>query len=244
MGLKDWFSKEGKETRAVTRWGNKLMGKWQQTAERKRAIEALTEIGTEEAVVALLKRYQYRTDATITDEEEKKMVYECVVSLGPSAVPGLCHFIATETAIYWPVKALRGIVGDEEAGTQLLKALEEIPDSFGVNKERRQQLVANMREFVAADDRIYGRLFELLEDDDEDIVIRAVDGLCTRGAVKEVVNRVVPLLTAETTSIRLRTLITELMIEQEWNVKVFKKRLAGKIPEAYFIDATGVVRRK
>ena len=83
-----------------------------------------------------------------------------------------------------------------------------------------------------------------LADEDEDIVIRAEDGLCTRGGEKEVVNRVVPLLAADTTSIRLRTLITELMIEQEWNVKVFKKRLADKIPEAYFVDATGVVRRK
>ena len=244
MALKDWFSKEGKDTRAVAKWGKKLMGKWQQTGERKRAIEALTEIGTEDAVVALLKRYQYRTDATITDEEEKEMVYQCVVSLGPKAVPGLIQFITNETAIYWPVKAMRAIVGDEEAGTHILTAFEQVPDSFGVNKERRQQLVANMREFVNVDDRVYRKLFELLEDEDEDVVIRAVDGLCTRGEAKEVTNRVVPILFDPNTSIRLRTLITELMIEQEWNVKVFRKKLAGNIPEAYFIDATGVVRRK
>ena len=243
MGWKDWFSKDGKESRAVARWGNRLMAKWSQTAERKRAIEALTEIGTDEAIVALLRRYEFRTEATITDEEEKEMVFQCVLQLGEDAIPGLQKYISTQTAIYWPVKALRRIAGDEAAAAHLLTAFDNIPDSFGENQERRQQLVANMREFVD-EPRIKARLHELLEDEDEDVVIRAIDGLSARGGDREIVGAIVPIILADETSIRVRTLVMELMIEQEWNVKVFRKKLAEKIPDSYFIDSTGVVRRR
>ena len=48
----------------------------------------------------------------------------------------------------------------------------------------------------------------------------------------------------EDRSPRVRTMILELMIEQQWNVKQHKKQLAGHLPDNYWIDDTGVVHRK
>jgi hypothetical protein len=36
----------------------------------------------------------------------------------------------------------------------------------------------------------------------------------------------------------------DMLLERKWKVKRFKKELAGKIPESYFVDDTGVVQRK
>jgi len=238
-----FFSSEGKEQRSIERAGKKLLNKYHQTAERKRAIEILAEIGTEEAVVMLLKRYQYRTEATIVDEDEKEVVFQECVELGRRAVPGCKSYIATETGIYWPVKALRQIVGDEEATTHLLAVIDSIKDTFGVNRARLEELVDNLRAF-AQDDRVYDRLILFLENDDEEIVIRAVDGLSTRREDPSVPAEVVPLLLDEDRSPRVRTMILELMIEQQWNVKQHKKQLAGHLPDNYWIDDTGVVHRK
>jgi len=243
MGLFDFFKTDAKESRAAAKWGKRLMEKYQQTAERKRAIEALTAIGTDEAIVALLQRYKYRTDATIVDEDEKEMVYRCVVSLGPRAVPGLIEYVSKDTPLYWPVKALRELVGDEEAARVVLDALEAIEDSFGANRDRREQLVDNLRGLSEVE-RVFQTLLKLATDDDEEIVIRAVDGLSTRKDDPEVPKAIVPLVLDEDTSHRVRTMIMELMLENEWNVKRFKKALMDKIPDAYFIDDTGVVRRK
>jgi hypothetical protein len=243
VGLFDFFSNENKEARAVGRWQNKLMGKYLQTTERKRAIHALTEIGTSESILALLKRYQYRTEASIVDEDEKELVFTRCVSLGRRAVPGLIQYINAETGIYWPVKALRQIVGDEEVTTQLLAALDNVEDVFGTNRQRREELVDQLRNF-AEDDRVYDVLLGLLQDEDEEIVIRAVDGLSVREDDPDVAAAVVPLLVSEDSSHRVRTLIMELMLSQEWNVKRHKKRLKDVIPESYWIDDTGVVRRK
>ena len=243
MGLFDFLSRDSKDTRAVGKWSKRLMAKYQQTAERKRAIEALASIGSEEAVVALLRRYQYRTEATIVDEDEKEMVFHFVVQLGESAVPGLIQYIQNDTHLYWPIKALREIVGDEEAATQVLLALDGIDDSFGANRDRREQLVDNLRG-LASDERVFERLVTMVSDDDEEIVIRAIDGLSTRSGELEVTQAVVPLLLDDERSHRVRTMIMELMIQHEWNVKRFKRSLLGKIPDSYFIDDTGVVRRK
>ena len=243
MGLFDFLSKEGKETRAVARWEKKLMGKYLQTQDRKRAISMLTEIGTPEAVVALLKRYQYRTEASIVDEEEKDMVRECCVSLGESALPGLIQYLNTETGIYWPVKAFRQIAGDEITVTELLKALHNVDDDFGINRQRREELVDQLRNF-AEDERVYEVLLTLLNDDDEEIVIRAIDGLSVREDDPDVAEAIIPLMVNDESSHRVRTMIMEQMLSQEWNVKRYKKQLRDAIPSNYWIDDTGVVRRK
>ena len=45
--------------------------------------------------------------------------------------------------------------------------------------------------------------------------------------------------------LRVRTLAVELIIEQEWSIpKAHKKAFREIIPQAYFVDDTGVVRRK
>lgn len=238
MGLFDFLKSD-----PVGKWSKRLMNKYQQTAERKRAIDALADIGTTEAVGALLQRYKYRTEATIVDEDEKQCVYDAVVSLGESAVPALTAYISSETAIYWPVKALRKLVGDDEASRQVLTALDGIEDSFGANRDRRERLVDNLREF-AHDEAVYRRLLGLLTDEDEEIVIRAVDGLSARKNDPAVPNAIVPILLEDDTSHRVRTLVMELVIEEGWNVKRFKKALLERIPEQYFIDDTGVVQRR
>ena len=219
------------------------MNKYMQPQERKRAIDALSEMGTDEAIVALLKRYQYRTEQTITDEEEKELVYQRTVALGPAAIPGLVGYISSEKHIYWPVKALHDIVGEEEAARVILEALEGIEDAFGQNAERRQMLVDNLRGYAQLEN-VHQKLLELMRDEDEEIVIRAIDGLSARTNDPGVAEAVVPLLIDEATSIRLKTMVTELVIENEWNVRLYKKKIAEVLPEQYFVDATGVVRRK
>ena len=243
MGLFDFFKSDAKQSRAVARWSKKLMEKYQQTAERKRAIEALTSIGTEEAVVALLQRYTYRTEQTIVDEDEKRMVYECVVSLGDKAVDGLKAYIEAQSALYWPVKALSEIVGQDEGAAIVLTALEGVPDSFGGNALRRPQLVDNLRGFAEVE-RVHKTLIVLLQDEDEEVVLRAIDALAAREDDPDVPLQIVPVMMREETSIRLRTLILELIIEKGWNVKRFKKALGDVLPESYFIDGVGVIRRR
>ena len=243
MGLLDWFSKDAKLERATERWGKKLMQKYMQTAERKRAIEALTDIGTPEAISALLRRFQYRTDATIVDEDEKQQVYAAVVGLGDDSVTPLVTYISNELSLYWPAKALRAIVGDAETARHIITALDGIEDSFGTNQQRREQLVDSLRG-LAHEETVYQKLLALMQDEDEEVVIRAIDGLSARDD-DAVAKAVIPMLLVDGTSARVRTMAMELMTEQNWQVpKEHKKALREILPSAYFIDDTGVVRRK
>ena len=243
MGLFDFFKSDARGARQVERWRKRLMNKYQQTQERQRAIDALCQMGTDEAIAALLGRFTYRTEQSIVDEEEKQLVYERIVAFGDRAVPALEAYVGKQVALFWAVKALREIVGPERTAGVLLDALDQVEDSFGVNRERREVLVDNLRMF-ADDPRVYQKLLELVRDEDEEIVIRAVDGLSAREDDPNVPAVVVPLLLDPETSFRLRTLILELVLEKGWNVKRFKRQLKDKLPEGYFIDDTGVVRRR
>jgi len=243
MGFKDFFSKESKEARAVAKWSKRLMNKYQQTQERKRSVDALIQMGTTDAISACLKRYQYRTEASIVDEDEKSYVFESVCQLGESAIPSLVQYITTEQGVYWPIKCLRRIAGDEETALHVVAAFDGIEDSFGANAQRREELVDNLRAF-ADQDHVFERLCVLLADEDEEIVIRAIDGLSVRENDPRVAEHIIPKLIDENTSHRLRTMIVEIMTENEWNVRKHKKDMIDVIPENYFIDGTGVVRRK
>ncbi|MBT9559672.1 MAG: hypothetical protein IV100_26820 [Myxococcales bacterium] len=242
MGLFDFFSKDS-DGKAVEKWGKRLMNKYQQTAERKHAIEQLAKIGTEEAVVALLKRYQYRTEQSIADEDEKQHVYSVIVELGQKSVQGIKQYIGTETGLYWPIKALRAIVGDHEAATAVLDALAAVKDSFGQNRERRQQLVDNMRVFVS-DDRVFTQLQAMLRDEDEEVVVRVIDGLSAREGSAEHVGSLASLAADPTTSVRLRMMILETAVDKSWNVGEHAAALSGLMPSQYVLTAEGNVARR
>lgn len=243
MGFRDFFSKESKDARTIAKWSKRLMNKYQQTQERKRSVDALMQLGTTESISAALKRYQYRTEASIVDEDEKSYVFESVCQLGASAVPSLVQYISNEQGVYWPIKCLRRVAGDEETARYVVAAFDGIEDSFGGNAQRREELVDNLRAF-ASFDFVFERLCELLQDEDEEIVIRAIDGLSARENDPRVAGSIVPKLLEENTSHRLRTMIVEIMTENEWNVRKHKKEMLGVMPENYFIDGTGVIRRK
>ena len=243
MALFGLFSRDPKA--AVEKQSKRLMNKYQQTAERKAAIDALARIGTEDAVLALLKRYQFQVEQSISDEDEKNTVYEVVVALGPKAVDGVKQYIRTEVGLYWAVKALRALVGEAETATVLIEALDGFTNTLGQNRERRQQLVDNLRNF-ASDDRVFERLLQLVHDEDEEVVVRAVDGLSAReGHTDQVVDALAAVAVSERTSPRIRMMIFELMVNNGW------KTTAERVPELttvvtsqYVVDPTGSIRRK
>jgi hypothetical protein len=243
MGFLDFFSKESKDARSIAKWSKRLMNKYQQTQERKRSVDALIQMGSTEAISACLRRYQYRTEASIVDEDEKSYVFESICQLGESAIPSLVQYISTEQGVYWPIKCLRRVAGDEETARHVMAAFAGIEDSFGANAQRREELVDNLRAFADQDD-VFEQLCVLLRDEDEEIVIRAIDGLSARENDPRVAEHIVPKLLQDGTSHRLRTMIVEIMTENEWNVRNHKKEMVDVIPENYFIDGTGVVRRK
>ena len=251
MGLRDWLFRsknaEGDEgvpkgNRTIIRHQKKLMNKYVQTMERKRTIALLAEIGSQEAITALLGRFTYVTDGSIVDEDEKELVYEVIRSMGNMAVPALRSFVLGELSIYWPLKALTEIAGEEEAVKTLLEALDGIQDRFDRSMERMNNIVSCFRDYHHPD--VLRKLIELATDESEEIRFLAIDGLTTFDEYIEAVDTIIERLVDDAETNRVKTYIMDTLIERRWPIKKYKKQLLGKLPDNYFVDDTGIIQRR
>ncbi|HHH28524.1 MAG TPA: HEAT repeat domain-containing protein [Polyangiaceae bacterium] len=90
MGFFDFFKRSSKDDapeeeladKKIASLGKKASDKRSQAYDRDEAIRALIGIGTHEAAVALMKRFKLQVDPSITDQEEKQLAFEGIVSIG------------------------------------------------------------------------------------------------------------------------------------------------------------------
>lgn len=244
MGLFDFFTrgKGERDEKAVERLKKKLLNKHQQTAERKHAIALLEEIGTESAIYAILARFSYHTPGTIVDEDEKELAFSAITRAGEKAIKPLEEYIGKEGTVYWPIRALATVAGEERAISTVIASIEAIDDRFELSMQRLEQLVSCLRDFK--DGRVKNKLIELSADDSEEIRFLAIDGLSVFADEQDAVDAIVARLAAEDETIRVKTFVVDLLLEHQWNVKRFKKQIIERIPEQYFIDDTGIIRKK
>ena len=220
----------------------KLTNAWVQTVERKRAAELLADMGTDEALYGLLKRFTFRTEASIVDEDEKRLVFELVVGAGEAAIAPIERFVSEHDAVYWPLKALGELAGLEAAVALLLRALDKASSVDLRRNEQRAQLVANLRDFPHPD--IQSRLATLCHDDDEQVRTMALDGIMTYGkdvALPLIMERV--LHPDETAAVR--AVLFEQLVDSGWDLKPWKAQVLERevLPAFYRIGGKGVLER-
>src|ERR1043165_6360876 len=112
MGLFDLFkSKSGggskggeKKSNAAAKWAEAAGSKRAQRYDRQEAIAELCKLKSADAVEALLKRFTFATDPSITDQEEKEAVFEGIVSAGREAIEPVRAFAAKAESLAWPVR--------------------------------------------------------------------------------------------------------------------------------------------
>lgn len=231
-----------KVDKTVARLQKKLMNKYVQTMERKRILRVLADMGSLDAIRAILGRFTYVTDGSIIDEDEKELTYEIIRSMGHKAVPALEAFIREEVAIYWALKIYTEAMGEEKSVDLLLECIGKINDRFDRSMGRLTNLVSALRDFH--DERVLHELVRLSRDESEEIRFLATDGLSTFDDHPDAIEAILERLVDDEETKRLKTYIMDLLLERRWNVKRFKKSLVDKIPESFFIDDTGVIQRR
>jgi len=226
----------------VDKHTKKLTNAWVQTVERKRAAELLAEIGSDEAFYGLLKRFTFRTEASIVDEDEKRLVFDLIVGAGSPTIPAIERFVSEHDAVYWPLKALKEIAGLDAAVELLCRALDKASSMELRRNEQKAQLVANLRDFPHP--KIQERLVALCHDDDEQVRVMALDGLQTYGeevALPVIMERVLH----EEETAAVRAVLFEQLVDQAWVIKKWKAQILERevMPPMYRIGGKGVLER-
>src|SRR3954451_10128732 len=106
MGIFDFLGKKADRPpkaseREIARLDRLLANKLSQNFDRQEAIQELGRMGTAQAASALLKRFDWVLDPSITDQEEKESCMRGIVSAGEAALEPIREYCQKAESLTW-----------------------------------------------------------------------------------------------------------------------------------------------
>lgn len=196
-----------------------------------------------EAAGALLKRFNFVLDPTITDQEEKQLAFEGIQAVGAMVLEPLRKYAAKAESLSWPIKILKNALdGDEEAFVgELLSWLSKWDTEYAKFVDPKVQLLVELEEHK--DPRILDATKDFLLDVNETSRFHAV-GV----ALAQEDDAALPLLIdmfVDEESLRIRNRVCEGFIPRGWAVPDERRAEMRKfLPGEYTIDGEGKIHRK
>lgn len=241
MGILDIFSKQGRTERA--RAGNikSAVNKFSQSADRFKALQALRDDGSDEAIYGLLRRFGMMYDKTIEDEQEKDWVFDVLVEKGEIILPPLERYLASAESISWPLRVLDKIAERDVELTVLKKILERHEPGYERDPTKKIQLLNHLAGLK--DPQVPSLVAPYLADMDEGVRYAAVEALVRQGDEKVASGPLLDrLVDPQEDSLRLRLQIAEGFAELRWAIPAERRDGAQKqLPEAFKLTKDGLV---
>ncbi len=253
MGLFDRF--KGAEKRGVgdrrpsnipssspaAKWAEKAGDKRAQNFDRQEAIAKLAEMGTADAASALLKRFLFNMDPSITDQEEKDLAYSGVVYAGKEAIEPVRAFAEKAESLAWPMRILKDLLDETAFVEELLLWLSRWDTEYRKFIDPKIQILTaleehrhlGIREAVAPflldvnEPARFHAVVTTLAQDDEAAVPALVDALL------------------EEESFRVKTKTAEGLAARGWPLPEEKREaVRRKLPPGFSVDAEGRVKKR
>ncbi len=208
-------------------------------APRINAAQRLREMGSEQAIRALLDRFTISASPSRQDEEEKEEMLSWVVEFGERSIPPLMQFLRTERQVYWPVRALRHILPEEELSSKINEILNYHWENPPASSEPKVQLIRSLERIHTPE--LEGTVRRYLEDEDDDVLLAALDYLFLRPeeSAREAV--LTCYLDSEDRP-RIRAHVLECFTEKGWSVRGFRPRMEETLPEGYILTRESKVK--
>jgi hypothetical protein len=243
MGLFDkLFSTEsGPSERQVQRALKQTIQMHGEAATRVAAMERLASWRTPEAAAALLRRFTTQTPQASMDLEEKQYAVKLLVQMGSVAVNPILAYLKVEPDVTFPVRALKQILPPEEFLKHLVDVLTGLSAGYTRWPEAKAVLIGTLPD--EAFSQVADIATRLLEDEDDDVCIAAIDYLARNGddAVREKLLQT--FLEAEARP-RVRGRILDHFHEREWPVRGYRKKVEEAIELPFYLTAKGTVKRR
>ncbi len=245
MGLLDVFDKEKRRKNAIARNIRKLQQKYGQSDIRSRAVVALRDDGSEEAIYGLLQRYKVSVDPSITDQEEKQWVREVVADFGTQAIGPISKFVHREAEVMWPLRILADIRGTGEAVELACETLRKAASEYQRDHTKKVTLLKHLVALEASRPEVVETVELLLEDMDGDTVIAAVEALARLDEKGESRNKVLEVLKERgRENIRLKLEIFRVLVETGWSVKGFRPTVEELLEEPFYLTGDGIMKQR
>lgn len=241
----DRFSKDGRDQRAREKNAAQAINKWAQSPDRMKALQALRDDGSTEALFALMKRFGMMYDKSIEDEQEKEWVFEMLIEKGAKVLPALKRYMASADSISWPLRVLDKVVDDKEGRIDVIaEVLARHEPGYERDPTKKIQLLTHLGGLKHS--RVPPLAIPYLEDMDEGVRYAGLETLLRQA--DEPTARV-PLLDqfVKEDSLRLRLRIADGFAELGWQVADRRADVEKVLPDVFQIEARGAdvrIKRK
>lgn len=244
MGFLDIFKGSNPLEKHAARVANRRA----QSPDRWESIQYLSKQKSAEAAAALLERFTFRVDPSITDQEERDAAFEGVLGCGSAAVDPLRAFLRKSDSIAWPLKALEKLRSAEEVTEELLALLSSMQTEYERDPDKKIQVIASLEQ--RKHPRIRTDVERFLGDANETVRFHAVATIYAQGSPGEalddaLVARMLEVFGRED-SVRTRARILDGFIAAVTPVPSESRDLVfGRLPDTHAMDAkTGVLKRR
>jgi HEAT repeat protein len=218
-----------------------------QTYDRMEAIQQLAEMKTPEAAAALLKRFTFVIDPTITDQEEKEVAFQGVIAAGDECVQAVIEFceaaIKKSEQLTWPLKILRELLDDGDYHDELIELLGRFETEYTRNVEPKIQVIQALEEVVS--EEVREAVAPFLEDANETVRFHAVQTTFAQNEPKSL-PALVKLLEAEE-SVRVKNKVAEGLMFRGWVIPPDLRdaiAVALRDTSGYHVGADGKIARR
>ena len=155
MGLFDLFKSKGKAEpgsapaldKNVARLAKLAGDKHAQNYDRIEAIDSLARLANGEAAAALLRRFTFHIDPSITDQEEKDAAARGIQAAGEAAIEPIRTFCLKAESLTWPLKLLKDLVDSDRYVQEVIQLLERFDTEYTRNIDPKQQLIAELENY-------------------------------------------------------------------------------------------------
>lgn len=243
MGLFDFLSKskddKPKGAKEIARLERLIANKLSQNYDRQEAIEQLSKNADAASAAALLKRFDWQLDPSITDQEEKEACLRGIVAAGEDALEPLRNYCKKAQSLSWPLKVLAEIVPKERITEELLTLLDQFDTEYTRNVEPKVQLLQVLEGHPSEEVRVAAEPF--LQDAGETVRFTAAN---TVFAVNDPasVPVLVAMLEAEE-SLRVKNRVAQGLAERGWSIPAELQDVCRKsLPPGYKLGGDKVVQ--
>jgi hypothetical protein len=245
MGLFDFFksNKNAAQDQApavdktLARLARVIADKHAQTYDRMEAIQQAAALATPEAATALLKRFTYYVEPSITDQEEKEVAFRGVVAAGEQAIQPIRDFCVRAESLTWPMKILQEILPEDRYIDELLVVLKRFDTEYIKNAEPKVQLIAALEDRKRPD--VLETVEQFLEDFDEPVRFHGVACVFSQDNEASVAAMCRALIAEE--SVRVKNRIGEGLLNRGWTIpEELCADVSRTLPPGYRLDGSVV----
>jgi len=191
LGIKSFFSSEGRKARGISKLGRVVLNPKAAGEDRWQALLDLAKDKSPDAIHALLTRFTYTaevgTRSRVTDEQEKTLVYDLLTEMDEIPLPEVQKFLLSEEgppgapkhSISFALRILERISPDAvwESVSEVIEANEP---GYERDPSRKIELLTFLGEWDS-DPRVSDAVLGYLDDADEGVRFQTTEALLRQG---------------------------------------------------------------